>query len=253
MASAATKVISKAKRPAGTRKGATTKRGEAALSFIVPATGDDFFCSGADLAAARKNRDEDVVYRCTVTGDVYVNGYRSGCTKEGMDDHMLSQLMRYLASKRIEPTGKGPYCTAFAHTSHLAPVVKALRNPVVGEKAWALVFAEKKLLKEVLSEEAERRGFLASFGQAHVRKRLCVEEKKSFWPIDVEWDGCPRKVFPVYTVTLEVLTGFGVLQVQGDLRLRDAIAQGKQSYPESHINWHRWGFDRRQTWESAVS
>jgi hypothetical protein len=243
MASDPTKVISKA------------KRDEAALSYIVPATGDDFFCSDTDLAAARKNRDEDVVFRCPVSGNVHVNGYASGCTKEGLDDHMLSQLMCYLASKRIAPT-KGPHCAAFAHTSRLNPVVKEVvpRNTVVGGVAWALAFAEEKLLKEILSEEAERRGFLASFGQAHVRKRLRVAEDKGFSPIDVESaPGCARKVFSVYTVTLEVLTGFGVLQAQGELKLRDAIAQGKKSYPESHINWRRWGFDRRKTWEDPFS
>lgn len=229
------------------------------VSYIVGATGDDFFCSGDDLALARKQRDKDYIWKYPAGNTVVVNGYAAN-DDEGGDRHMQKQLMHYLASKPIKPID-GPRCTAFAHTSDLELKVQlgvdyvtdGSLGPFAGKPtATVFKFDEKKVLDMVLARERKSEGFFAPFAQAHVQKTLHIAHN-TYATREVEnADGTRRKYFSVYLVKLRILTGFGIMTARGELKLSGPFEADKLKYP-AHINWHSWGFTAEDCWKGGFA
>ena len=78
-------------------------------------------------------------------------------------------------------------------------------------------------------------------------KKTLVVAANSWVTVDVECNGAMRKYFSMYHVEMRILTGFGMMSVKGELKLRDKLEYEKKKY-SCHINWHEWGFHAGNTW-----
>ena len=227
--------------------------------YIVGATGTDFSVSDADVEVAGKQRAKDHIWQYPARDTVVVNGYAAN-DDEGGDRHMQSQLMHYLASKRIQPLGQ-QRCMAFTHTSnlklraefHTAYVTDGSLGPFAGKPlATVLKFDTAAMLKAVLAEERKSAGFFAPFAQSHVQKTLHVAHN-TYATTEVErGDGTRVKFFSIYLVKLRILTGFGIMTARGELKIREPLEHSKRDY-EAHINWHSWGFTAEDAWNGGAT